>query len=273
MRFAILYSKKDEAGLNIAKQLQNHFLPHVPILELAKESIFCENIDEELDELKSSDFIVFATKHQSKQGTKSLSLHAPGNWRNADFGGKQGKVCKTSSLVLKFLFERMQFHKNQDRLEDYELTMECTHHGPFLTNKPCLFIEIGSNEEGWKNLEASKVIAKTLEDLQNFDAWKDKPENKKIVSAIGVGGPHYCPNFNKIQLSIKSKIAIGHIIPEYHLPLTESMLKEAIQKIQENTQTVVMDWKGCGNAECRQKVLDLCKKAGLEVIRTDRLDK
>ncbi|MBM3247460.1 hypothetical protein FJZ17_02895, partial [Candidatus Pacearchaeota archaeon] len=167
MRFAILYSKKDEAGTNIVKHLKKHFLPHVPIIELSKESIFSENIDE-IEELKNSDFIVFATKHQSKQGTKSLSLHAPGNWRNADFGGKPGKVCKTSSLALKFLFEKMQEHKNQARLEDYELTMECTHHGPFLANKPCLFIEIGSNEEGWKNPEAAQVIAKTIEDLQNF---------------------------------------------------------------------------------------------------------
>jgi len=261
--------------MNIAKELKNHFIPQIPVIELNKESIFSDSIDE-IEELKNSDFIIFATKHQSKQGTKSLSIHAPGNWRNADFGGKQGKLCKTSALVLKFLFEKMQEHKNQARLEDYELTMECTHHGPFLANKPCLFIEIGSNEEGWKNPEAAQVIAKTLEELQNFDAWKQKQENNgknKIKSVIAIGGPHYCPNFNKIQLSIKSKIAIGHIIPEYNLPLTESMLKEAIEKTQENTNTILLDWKGAGNSESRQKILDLCNKLGLEVIRTDQIEK
>jgi D-aminoacyl-tRNA deacylase len=275
MRFAILYSKKDEAGVNIAEQLKNHFLPHIPILELGKETIFCEGIDEKLDELKNIDFIIFATKHQSKQGTKSLSLHAPGNWRNADFGGKPSKICKTSSLVLKFLFEKMSEHKNQERLEDYELTMECTHHGP-LIEKPCLFIEIGSNEEGWKNQTAGKIIAKTLNDLQNFDEWKQKQENQgknKIKSAIAIGGPHYCPNFNKIQLSNKSQIAISHVIPEYQFPISESMLKEALEKTQEHTNTILLDWKGSGNSESRQKILDLCNKLGLEFIRTDQVEK
>ncbi|MBM3247412.1 hypothetical protein FJZ17_02645, partial [Candidatus Pacearchaeota archaeon] len=123
------------------------------------------------------------------------------------------------------------------------------------------------------NPEAAQVIAKTIEDLQNFDAWKNKIENKKIKSVIAIGGPHYCPNFNKIQLSNKSKIAIGHIIPEYHLPLTEAMLKEAIEKTKENTNTILLDWKGAGNSESRQKILDLCNKLGLEVIRTDQIEK
>jgi len=276
MRFAILYSKKDQAGRNIAEQLEKQFLPQIPLIELSKESIYSENIDD-MEELKNTDLIIFASKHQSKAGGKTLSVHAPGNWRNADFGGKPGKVCKTSTLALKFLLEKMQENKDKSNLNEYQTTMECTHHGP-LIKKPCLFIEVGATEIEWQDKEAAKVIAKTLEDFQNFDAWKNKQENskenkKKIVSVIAIGGPHYCPNFNKIQLSQKSNIAIGHVIPEYHLPINESMLKEALEKTQEQTNTILLDWKGAGNSESRQKILELCKKLGLDVLRTDQIEK
>ena len=270
MKFAVLYSKKDLAGINIAEQLKSYFLPHVPIIEMKKDSIYEENIDQEIPELKKVDFIIFATKHASKAGGKTLSLHAPGNWRNADFGGKTGKVCKTSALVLKYLFQKMQENLSASKL-DYNLTMECTHHGP-LIEKPCLFIEIGAQEEQWTNKEAGKVIAKTISDFQNFESWKDQV-NKKIKIALAIGGPHYCPNFNKIQLSDSNNLAISHVIPGYHLPLNDSMLHEAIEKTQEHASVVIIDWKGCGPSAERQKVMDVINKTGLEIIRTDQIEK
>ncbi len=266
IKFAILYSKKDEAGMNIAEQLKKFFLPQVPIIELTKESIFNENIDEKEEQLKNVDFIIFATKHQSKEGTPSLSLHAPGNWRNADFGGKPGKVCQTSSLALKFLFQKLNENAKQANYQ-HKITLECTHHGP-LIKKPCCFIEVGSNEQGWKDKEAAAIIAKTIADFQNFN-----PQDfKEVKTAIGIGGPHYCYTFNKIQLNSKD-YAISHIIPEYALPLTESILKEAVQKTKENPDLIIVDWKGCGNAESRNKVIEIIEKLGLKHERTERIEK
>ena len=111
MKYAILYSKKDEAGMNIAEQLKKFFMPHVPIIELSKETIYSEEIDEKEEQLRDFDFIIFATRHQSKENRKTLSLHAPGNWRNADFGGKAGKICSTNALAMKFLFLKMDFYQ------------------------------------------------------------------------------------------------------------------------------------------------------------------
>ena len=92
MRFAIAYSKKDIAGINIIQQFKElAFAPEIPIIELKKESIYSEDIDK-LPELRNIDFLIFATKHRSVKGEKSLSIHAPGNWRNADYGGKPGKI-------------------------------------------------------------------------------------------------------------------------------------------------------------------------------------
>jgi D-aminoacyl-tRNA deacylase len=264
MKFAIIYSKKDEAGMNIAEQLGKFFMPQIPIIEVAKESIFSENIDDKDDRLKNVDFIIFATKHQSKEGTPSLSLHAPGNWRNADFGGKPGKICLTSTRALKFLFQKLNENAKQADYQ-HKITLECTHHGPLIT-RPCCFIELGSSLEGWKDKKGAEIVAKTIADFQKFQ------ENKDLKAAIGIGGPHYCPNFNKIQLN-SNEYSIGHIIPEYALPLTESMLKEALEKTKENPDLVLVDWKGCGNSESRQKVIEIIEKLGLKHERTERIEK
>jgi len=272
MNFAVIYSKQDIAGINIAEALKEHFVPQTQILEFKKDSIYLEDIDKD-NRLKNTDFVIFATRHKSEKGTPSLSLHAPGNWRNADFGGKPGKICPTSSLALKYLFQKLNENsKENPELDNYQITLECTHHGP-LINKPCCFIEIGSNEKQWHDKEAAKVIAKTIADFQNFDKWKQEQKENKIKTAIAVGGPHYCPNFNKIQLSENSNISIGHIIPEYALPLSESMLKEAIAKTKEHTNLILLDWKGCGNSEQRQQITRLLNKLSLKYERTERIEK
>ena len=189
-------------------------------------------------------------------------MHAPGNWRGADLGGKTGQVCSTSAQVLKYLFQ--QLNKNASGLENYEVTLECTHHGPLIT-LPCCFIEIGCNEEQWKDEQAGKIIAKTILSLQDYK------ENKDLICVIGIGGPHYCPSFNKIQLN--SKYAVGHVVPSYVLPLTENMLKQAEQKTIEQVSEVLLDWKGCGKSEQRQKVIEMIEKSGLGIKRTSEIFK
>ena len=98
---------------------------------------------------------------------------------------------------------------------------------------------------------------------------QDYKPNKNYISVIGIGGPHYCPGFNKIQLN--SNYAISHIIPQYVLPLTENMLKQAEQKTTEQIKTVLIDWKGCGKSEQRQEILNIVEKYGLEHIRTNKI--
>jgi len=271
MRFAIAYSKLNSAGINIVEQFkQLAYAPQIPIIELKKETIFSEDISEKkYPELRNIDFLIFASTHKSEKGNPSLSLHAPGNWRNADLGGQSGKICKTSAFVLKYLFQELNknYKDNKEKLtEEYSVTLEVTHHGP-LIDLPCCFIELGSQEKQWQDKEAAKIIAKTILSLQNYpntpiDNW---------VAIIGIGGPHYAPNFNKIQLN--SNYAISHIIPEYSLPLTEPMLKEAEQKTLENIKEVLIDWKGCGNSESRQNVLNIIEKHGLKYKRTDKVER
>ncbi len=101
MRFAIAYSIKDKAGVNIVEELKKiGFIPQIPIIELKKETIYSDDLNSKnYPELRNIDFLVFASRHKSEKGNPSLSLHAPGNFRNADFGGKSGKICNTSAFI------------------------------------------------------------------------------------------------------------------------------------------------------------------------------
>jgi len=251
MKFKILASKKDPAAINIALELEK--LGVKPVY-LETDSIYSENIDKQL----FGDIFVFISKHKSEQKSKTFTIHAPGNWRNADFGGQPGRVCLTASFFLKHLFMILD---EKAKNSGYKVSMEVTHHGPYM-EKPCCFIEIGSSEEEWKDKNAAKIIAEAVKQAISTDigiGW---------VSAIGIGGPHYCPNFNKIQLS--SKYALGHIIPEYSLPLTGEILKQAMENTLPQPELAILDWKGLAGAEERKNILALLEQAGLKYIRTDK---
>ncbi|MDO8517046.1 MAG: D-aminoacyl-tRNA deacylase [Nanoarchaeota archaeon] len=259
MKFAIISSKQDEAGLNIASALKELKISHSIIKE---NSIYVENIDKN-PEFKDADFIIFATKHQSEKHSKTLTIHAPGNWKKADFGGKEGKICPTSAFVLKHFFTILNKENIKEKSE-YQVSMECTHHGP-LIEKPCLFIEIGSGKDEWNDKKAGQIIAKTIQ-----RAIKEKVQTN-FIPVIGIGGPHYCPNFNKIQLG--EKYAVSHIIPEYIFPLTKEIIEEAVEKTQEKTDSVIIDWKGTGKSEQRQELINMLESLNLKVLRSDQLEK
>lgn len=253
MKFAIVVSRKDPAGMNIVKKMEeigNGF----NIFYVESEIVYAENIDKKVD----ADFIIFASKHQSVKKVKTLTVHPIGNWKNADFGGKDRTICPASALIIKHFFQTLD--KNAESVKkEYQVSLEATHHGPYVET-PCLFIEVGSSKEEWEDLRACEIVAKTINDgIKTF-----KREMYKI--AFGIGGPHYCPNFNEIQLG--NKIALSHIIAEYGLPLNEQMIKQIINKTKEKVECVVVDWKGLGNAEQRKETIELLKKFELKVVRT-----
>jgi D-aminoacyl-tRNA deacylase len=163
------------------------------------------------------------------------------------------------------MFEKLISLAKEYQLTDYSVTLEATHHGP-LIKKPCLFIEIGPSETEWNDRRAGFIIAKTISD--SIKEFKENPYNE---IAIGIGGPHYCPNFNKIQE--KSNFAISHIIAQYALPLTEEMVKEAIAKTQEEIDFAIIDWKGLGNAEQRQQAIQILDKLYINYKRTSDIGK
>ena len=268
MEFAIITSTKDPAGMNIKECLLELFdfkeseeeFEDNPIYEFNnkkiklyttnKETIYCENIDKQID----ADLFVFATKHQSKEGIASLSCHSPGNWNNAEFGGKDKILCISPANLLKNAFLEL---KKLNSLENYNITLECTHHGPYL-DSPVMFIEIGSSLQQWQNKEAGRIIANVIINIL-------KKENN-YKTAFGIGGPHYANNFNKIME--RTNIAVGHICPKHMLQfLNKDMIQQAVEKTDETPEIVILDWKGLGTEKTR--IAELLNKLNIKYKRTN----
>jgi len=272
-KYLVVASKADLAGVNITTQLSqfrgNPVLssmqskPSFDFYLVEDEIVYTRNLN--LEKIREYDFVIFASRHVSEKGGKSLCLHAPGNFRDSNLGGETGKVCPGSGLWQKQCFERLNKNAGKFHLRDFKVTLECTHHGP-LIDKPCVFVEIGSTEAEWKNSKAGFVVAKTI--AETIEEFEENPYNEIVV---GIGGPHYCPNFNKIQLN--SNLAISHVIPQYVFPLTEEMVREVVEKTEEDVEFVLLDWKGLGSAEHRQQVLEVLDKLYLKYKKTSEIDK
>ncbi len=260
MNFCIVYHPKDEAAINIITHLEK-IIPALPIHAFSEKEhiIFYNNLDNEVKE----DFIIFASKHQSTQHNKTLTVHSIGNFGEAEFGGIRGKLCNASAFVNKILFKELQ---KQAQGSKYQCTLEATHHGPYI-DKPSCFIELGSTEEEWKDPIGGEIIAKTIREfLENF-----KHQNtRELIPAVGIGAGHYCPSFTKLQSVFP--YAISHVLPEYHMPFTEEMILELVNKTLEKP-AIILDWKGIGNQEEKQHLLKILEKLNLSYLRTDKTGK
>lgn len=250
MNFAIIVSRKDIAGMNIKESLLSLFdfkkteteFEYDNVYEFENMRLYTLNDDtvhaEDIDKKINADFFIFATRHSAQAGVKTLSLHTPGNWDNAEMGGMNRRLCIASPFYLKEGFKLLEKNNNID----FDVTLEVTHHGPYL-DKPCMFIEIGSGEQEWKNKDAANVIAKTIIELVS-------KEKKNYVNVIGIGGTHYGTNFNKIMS--RTEIAVSHICPKYMLEvLSTVMIKQAIDRTDGKIDYILLDWKGLGQEKQR----------------------
>ncbi|MBS1266769.1 MAG: D-aminoacyl-tRNA deacylase [Candidatus Woesearchaeota archaeon] len=265
MKYAIIVSEKDLAGMNIKKTLLDLYsfekkgvFESEPVYELEntklyttqKDSVYCENMDMQI----KADMFIFATKHESKSGIPSLSVHTQGNWGSADFGGKKSQLAVSPANYLKKGLIKLQ---NLAKNTDYDIIQECTHHGPYL-QKPSMFIEIGSSKQRWTDKNASNIIAETIHSIITSDI-------PKYRTAVGIGGLHHTPNFKKIILD--SDIAIGHVCPKYMVKnLTLEMIKQAMDRTIPKSELIILDWKGLSGH--KDKIKRLMKKIDVEIKRT-----
>ena len=252
MRFAVIVSAKDPAGISIKEALMRrhdfksagkefegsnvYSFQNLSLYTTGAESIHCEDIDKKID----ADIFVFATKHESRSGIPSLSAHAAGNWGNdKSYGGKEKALCIAPADYLKSALIFLE----ENNKTDFEVVQECTHHGPYL-EKPVMFIEIGSSEKQWKNLDAAETIANAIVHI-----GIEQPQ--PVKTAFGIGGLHTTPSFRKIML--KTDIAVGHVCPKHNLEnLDGNLMLEAVRKTAPApADIVILDWKGLGREKER----------------------
>ncbi len=264
MDFCIVVSEKDPAGMNIMSCLihrhgftmQGDIYQHngIKLAKIEEDTLYSDNIDKRID----ADLFIFATKHSSASGVNSLSVHVPGNWGRAEHGGKESTLCIAPGSYIKEGLKALNEIAGRNK---FEITVEQTHHGPYL-EKPCIFIEIGSNMEQWQDSEAGIIIADAI--MKIISAEPTYP------AALMLGGGHYNIWANRILL--ETEYAIGHICSRHSLEdLDMEMLMQALDKTCEAVELVIIDWKGLGS--WKTKVMGLLDEAGVKYERARNMIK
>jgi D-aminoacyl-tRNA deacylase len=189
--------------------------------------LYFENVDREISEhirTELTEFhdpagkyplelLIFLSRHRSEMDIRSLTVHPPGNFLGADFGGDPGKLPPSAPIEMTAALRSLHKEKKALGLKD-QTTFEVTHHGPLL-GSPSFFIEIGSDENRWDIPELGRSIARALLS-NNFRS----PEITPPIS-IGIGGGHYAPRFT--DRAMRKKFSFGHMIPDYILMNTDKI--------------------------------------------------
>jgi D-aminoacyl-tRNA deacylase len=232
----------------------------VPIVTTNRRLIDADH----LSEFFETDLFIFASKHKSESERPSLLVHAPGNWTDDNsYGGNRCELAFTSGKIIKETLKLLTMKSTGAGL-DYDVTGEVTHHGPTNLKAPCVFIELGSNEAYWQDVEGARVVAEVILDLIT-----NPPSNLNLMYAIGFGGPHYAGNFNKVQL--KSDYAVSHIAAKYVLDsITEDLISQAVNKTVEEINCAILDWKGMVKDQ-RERVIGILTKLGIEYYRLRKI--
>ena len=198
---------------------------------------------------------IFASRHRSKTGLRTLTVHPLGNYGNADFGGKAGCLVPTHPrLMTKALLLLKEYASDLD----FEISFETTHHGPYL-DTPTFFIEIGSDEAAWPEEEPAKRIAQVILELPGSDMTDDDD----IV--IGVGGGHYAPRHTDFVMRMKG--SVGHMVPNYAIEHLDSQMIAQIKEKSQGATMVYFHKKFAGGA-VRRELAELFAEQGIRLVKS-----
>ena len=210
----------------------------------------------------TTDLFIFTSKHESAAKIPALLTHSTGNWTvEAKFGGHPHELGIAPAYAIKEAFLELHNQKAQLNLEQYDVSLEVSHHGPTNLNAPIIFIEVGSTPDQWSDKKAvAAVVHATMRVASTRNRYK---------TVIGIGGGHYAPEFN--HLLLKTEYAISHIAPKYVLDtISEIMIKQAIERSFEKVELCVLDWKGM-KSHHREALLQILEELNLSFIKVRKL--
>jgi len=212
-----------------AKQVRGQ---EVILATLRDESVKAQNLAEDFP---NTDLIVFISRHSSQSGRPTLSVHTTGNFGDSELGGLPRKLSIAPAFAMYTALETLNAKKGELKL-DYEVSYECTHHGPSI-NVPTMFVELGSSLPQWGDLQAARAVG----DATMAAILKFSVSSKSAV--LGIGGTHYNQKFTKMAL--EDKAFFGHMIPKYAVHLLDvEMLTQCIDCTLERVSMAILDWKG-----------------------------
>jgi D-aminoacyl-tRNA deacylase len=268
MSVFIISSTEDPAGTNIKKCLLNlaewneydtfrdqpilinPSLDDIFLITINERTIYQEHLDKEITSKLgiSPELIVFLSRHTSKMGKPTLTVHPIGNFGSAEFGGKPHTLIPASPRLMTHLLRKMYEYHRKSHL-GYQVCFEASHHGPYLST-PTIYAEVGSTETQWLLPKPAQIIASAIHDLFT-EFLTEKDFSSEIPVLIGIGGGHYTPRFTDIIL--ERDAAFGHMIPSYQIDagtITQEILEMAIKQTP-NISAAYIHTKGLRKPQVR----------------------
>jgi D-aminoacyl-tRNA deacylase len=267
----LVASEKDPAAVNIAEHILQHYpftktgmafeenpvysaeinQKKVTFITLEGEAVHAQNV---ADQFADAELVVFVSRHSSQSGTPTLSVHTPGNLGGAELGGLPRTVSVSPANAMRDALQALNRLAKEMQLE-YEVSYECTHHGPSL-NVPTMFVELGSSPKQWGDSAAAGVVAKAaMEAVANF-------RRSTQAAVLGIGGTHYNQKFT--EMALEGEAVFGHMIPKYAISQVDAaVLRQCVERTLEKVQCAILDWKGIRSGD-KPKLLSTLEDTGLE---------
>lgn len=219
-----------------------------------RDMIHCGHLESHFD----NEVFIFCSRHRAESGKPALLVHSTGNLGSeALFGGTPHQLSVSAPSLVSVALRRLFEERNKTGLEEFDVSLEVTHHGPTSLRTPLVFVELGSSEKYWTHQGGARAVAAAV------IACANEPLSGDAV--IGFGGTHYASKFNKLVLEKGYKI--GHMAPKYAINnLTSDVLNQMITRSTNPIVSAIIDWKGM-NAENKAHVLPMLEDANIEVIR------
>jgi D-aminoacyl-tRNA deacylase len=271
----LVHSSLDPAGVNIAKTILDQYCfsktrqtyqqnpvykatvnnQQVTFITLSDESVQAQTLQADFPQ---ADLIVFLSRHSSQSGTPTLSVHAPGNFGDAELGGLPKTLSVAPAAAMQNALKALTHYKDQCNVFHYEVSYECTHHGPSL-DVPTMFVELGSSMPQWQDLKAAEAVAHSA-----MTAVATFAESTSPV-ALGIGGTHYNQKFT--LMALMGQAAFGHMVPKYAVSQIDAdMLRQCIAKTSGQVCLALLDWKGI-KSEDKPNLLEALEAVNLPYTR------
>ena len=250
--------RDDPAGYNMARFIsknmdKNNDLFHsenFDLLIIDTPSISADWLEEKFN----YDGFIFLSKHASESGKLALTCHSTGNFSTAEFGGNSRQVAIPHPDIQKSYMRNLWNEK--DSFSEFQIIIEATHHGPTALSKPSIFIEIGTTQTEWENIDLCNSVAKIVVKTLNENRM-----NHPV--AICIGGTHYPEKFTN-EL-IHGEFALGTVIPKHALDYLDNELFLHILQRNPEIDAAFVDWNGLGSN--KQKIIDLLSENNIMMKR------
>lgn len=255
MEIALVNSAIDPAGSGIHREIQRilstgEMQPRngrrITHYEIPGRLIHADGIDRDI----TAEMIIFLSRHASTRPVPVLTVHATGNFSDAELGGIAGSLAPSPPgwmhAVLRELAARAP--------PGYKVTYEATHHGPTEFSTPSFFVEIGSTEREWGDIMAHRAVARSV--------LSASPG--AVLPVIGFGGTHYATR--QTEIALHTPVGFGHIAPARCVPVITAATVELMVE-RSGAVAGYIDRKTLTPA-LLGKIEALLRESGLPVLRS-----